>query len=68
MLALEGEDVARTEAGMTEKCTRRAVQNEVMRAAEEPSPVLATSGRRTLVGLNGGNCASEDSVGGRLRA
>ena len=39
----------------------RAVTREVMSAAEEPSPVLATFASATPVGLNGGICASEAS-------
>jgi hypothetical protein len=38
-----------------------------MSAAEEPRPVLATSGSATPVGLKGGICASEASETGRLR-
>jgi hypothetical protein len=41
------------------------VTREVMSAAEEPSPVLATSASATPVGLNGGICASEASPMGK---
>ena len=47
--------------------TSKAVTKEVMSAAEEPSPVLATSASATPVGLNGGICASEASATGKPR-
>jgi hypothetical protein len=45
----------------------RAVTREVMSAADEPSPVLATSASATPVGLKGGVCASEASPMGKPR-
>ena len=41
-------------AGMVEKCIRRAETSDVIKAAEEPRPVLCTSERVTPVGENGG--------------
>ena len=38
-----------------------------MSAAEDPSPVLCTSGRRTPVCMNGGSWERDCVVGGRLR-
>lgn len=46
---------------------RRAVTRDVMSAAEEPRPVLATSASATPVGLNGGIASRESSDTGRLR-
>jgi hypothetical protein len=42
----------------------RAVTKEVIRAAEEPRPVFATSVIAMPIGLNGGNLASEASKTG----
>lgn len=44
-----------------------AATREVMSAADEPSPVLWTSARRTPVDANGGMDESECIVRGRFR-
>ena len=54
--------------GMMLRWRRRAEVSEVMRAAEEPRPVLWTSEIGTPVGRNLGRDCRDLSVGGRLRA
>lgn len=49
-------------AGMAEKCIRRAETSDVIKAAEEPRPVLCTSDRLTPVGENGGILDNESNV------
>ena len=53
------------DVGMVDVCRRRPETREVMRAADEPSPVLCTSARVTPVGANGGIWASDDTRGSR---
>ena len=50
-------------AGMTPRCSKSPETREVIRAAEDPRPVLWTSARRTPVLLNAGSFWRESNVG-----
>lgn len=53
-------------AGIVEKCTRSAETSDVIKAAEEPRPVLWMSDRVTSVGENGGILDNESKVRSRV--
>ena len=50
---------------MTEKCTKRAVTSDVIRAADDPRPVLCTCPKVRLVNEKGGIFFKESIVEGR---
>ena len=60
--------VANESAGMTLRCNRSPETRDVISAADDPMPVLCTSGSRTPVLLNGGSFSSDSRVGGRFCA
>lgn len=64
--SFESSSVDSASSGMTSRWTRRAEVRDVMRAADEPSPVLWTSARWTPVGTKGGILVRESRVRGRL--
>lgn len=64
----EVEEGEKESVGTMPRCSRRADTREVMRAAEEPRPVLCTEESCTPVWRKGGSWEREASVGGRFRA
>lgn len=52
---------------IAEKCTKSAVTSDVMRAADDPRPVLWTFPNVTLVNTKGGIFRKESIVEGRPR-